>query len=505
MPPLEYDMRFYIVGLVLLTTPVGLFGNSPDEPIADRVARLVKQLGNKDFAKREAASKELDAIGEPALGALNKAASSSDAEIQSRATKIVRAVTVRLRAAVTKKELEKLQGAWSLVSYEKDGKQIKGEDKSHAFIVKGDRWSTYFGGQLFQAGTVTSIEVKERLNAIDLLITAGNEVGGTAKSIYAVKGDSLYYLLSGEPRATDFTTKPGDGRHYAVFRRVKVGAPWLPEIRFESAAFSTDLLVPESKQAIHRVALKCRLADGEVGALSFDPTNLKFDAFGDSAPGGNLSPLVTLDCTLKLIKFEKDRQLYELRGPKVVSHFSLVAYKSTTAGGDGRLLVHGPGGETRYVIDLSRPELRFPPCHPGCFPAATRVLVPRGTTAIERIHKGDLVTAIDAAGKLAPAKVAEVFVTRNRVLEVRTTGGALVTTATQPVGLEKGGFRAAGELKPGDRVWRWSDGKRSTVTVTAVTRADREVEVFNLILGEPTGFVAGGFLVRSKPPAVPQP
>ena len=80
-------------------------------------------------------------------------------------------------------------------------------------------------------------------------------------------------------------------------------------------------------------------------------------------------------------------------------------------------------------------------------------------------------------------------------------GGALGTTATQPVGLEGGGFRPAGELKPGDRIWRWQGGKRRAVAVTAVTAAGRETEVFNLILGEPTGFVAGGFVVRSKPPA----
>ena len=36
-----------------------------------------------------------------------------------------------------------------------------------------------------------------------------------------------------------------------------------------------------------------------------------------------------------------------------------------------------------------------------------------------------------------------------------------------------------------------------------VTTADREAEVFNLILGKPTSFVAGDFVVRSKPPAVP--
>jgi hypothetical protein len=210
---------------------------------------------------------------------------------------------------------------------------------------------------------------------------------------------------------------------------------------------------------------------------------------------------VTLDCTLKLVKAENDRQLYEIRGPKVVSCLSLVVYKGMRWSGDGRLLVHDRAGQVRYVIDLTRPELRFPPCHPGCFPAGTSVIVPGGTAAIERIGAGDLVTAVDAAGKASPAKVAGVFTTRNRVLEVRTEGGALVTTATQPVGLEAGGFRPAGELKPGDRIWRWQGGKRRAVAVTAVTAADREVEVFNLVLGEPTGFVAGGFVVRSKPPA----
>jgi uncharacterized protein (TIGR03067 family) len=471
----------------------------------DRIAALIRQLGDKEFARREEASKELDAIGEPALDALRKAVSSDDdPEIRSRAATIVRAVTDRIRAATTEKELKKLQGTWSLVSYEMEGKRIKGEDNRHLFVVKGNRWSIHIDGQVVQAGTVQQIEVMAKHNAIDLLITGGSGIRTTAVSIYVVEGGSLRYLNCGEPRATDFTTKRGDGRHFLTFRRAKPYRP--PEVRFESASFSTDLIVQESKEAIHRVALKCRLADGEAGTLTLDPTAPKFDTFGDPLPDGKPSPAVTLDCTLKLVKAEKDRQLFEIRGPKVVSRLSLVVYKGMMPAGDGRLLVHSRGGEVRYVIDLTRPELRSPPCHPGCFPAGTSVLVPDGKMAIERIREGDLVRTIDADGKLSSAKVAGVFTTRNRMLEVRTEGGTLVTTATQPVALEGGGFRAAGELKPGDRVWRWAGGKLRASAVTAVTPAGREVEVFNLILGEPTGFIASGFVVRSKPPApAPQP
>jgi hypothetical protein len=55
------------------------------------------------------------------------------------------------------------------------------------------------------------------------------------------------------------------------------------------------------------------------------------------------------------------RQLYEIRGPKIVSRLSLVAYDDITPWGDGRLLVHGKGGEVRYVSNLSLPERRPKP------------------------------------------------------------------------------------------------------------------------------------------------
>jgi len=37
--------------------------------------------------------------------------------------------------------------------------------------------------------------------------------------------------------------------------------------------------------------------------------------------------------------------------------------------------------------------------------------------------------------------------------------------------------------------------------VTAVADTGRQSRVYNLVLGDPVLFVAGGFLARSKPPA----
>src|SRR5262245_53456070 len=97
-----------IVGMVFLAG--ALNSDAIQESVTDRVDRLIKQLGHEQFKKREEASKQLEAIGEPALDALRKAASADDAEIRLRAERLVQAITRPIRAAAAKKELEKLKG-----------------------------------------------------------------------------------------------------------------------------------------------------------------------------------------------------------------------------------------------------------------------------------------------------------------------------------------------------------------------------------------------------------
>jgi hypothetical protein len=130
------------------------------------------------------------------------------------------------------------------------------------------------------------------------------------------------------------------------------------DVQFLGGTFSTDLPLPESKGSVHRAVLNCRLTDGGSGTLTLDPNVPKFDEFGDPVDCDKRSPLVILECTLKLTKKDKDRQLFEIRGPKIVSRLSLVAYRDIMPWGDGRLLVDSKGGQVRYVIDLfvARPK-----------------------------------------------------------------------------------------------------------------------------------------------------
>jgi hypothetical protein len=94
-----------------------------------------------------------------------------------------------------------------------------------------------------------------------------------------------------------------------------------------------------------------------------------------------------------------------------------------------------------------------------------------------------------------------VFTSKNRLVKVRTDHGAVVTTEAQPLCLTDGQFRRAGELKVGDRLWQWRNGRRVETVVREAAGTGKEATVFNLILGKSAIFVAGNFLARGKPPA----
>jgi hypothetical protein len=85
-----------LIAALLLPPPlVPTVTAAPDDA---EIARLVKQLGNDGFARREEASKRLEAIGEPARAALKRAAASSaDAEIRHRASRLIQALNARLQ------------------------------------------------------------------------------------------------------------------------------------------------------------------------------------------------------------------------------------------------------------------------------------------------------------------------------------------------------------------------------------------------------------------------
>lgn len=288
----------------------------------------------------------------------------------------------------------------------------------------------------------------------------------------------------------------------------------MAEIDLRSATLSPKVPLVELPQGASGFRLQAKInANGEAqGKLILDPNTNAYNEFGDLVLPKTKIANIELDCSIKLIKSDKGgggvpgRSLYAIEGKKIITRLFLVPDFPLALGREiqfGKLLIHEKGGMVvAYVIPLEGPLPKlFPPCHPGCFPAGTSVLTPGGIRLIETVKVGEMVLAVRPDGKTKPHKVQKVFVTDNRLVKVETEAGTLLTTLTQPLCLPNGTHHPAGELKPGQKILRWNNGKPEAVTVRAVTLTNHEEKVFNLILGGQQMFVAGGFLARSKPPA----
>jgi hypothetical protein len=303
---------------------------------------------------------------------------------------------------------------------------------------------------------------------------------------------------------------------------VRADEPEAGSVELSGTVDGRGLPMAECDSGVHRIKLTIKLdkkGQGS-GTLVLDATPNPIDDFGFPVTV-KADPPLKLECTLKLVgtkralaegpgggpAVEVEWQLYEITGPKIVSKLSLA--RETRAGWtNARFLWATKEGKERTLVILHgpQPEVKLlPPCHPGCFPAGTPIEVPGGSKAIEDLRSGHEVTTIGPDGKPGRGKVAAMFVTKNRLVQVTIEGKTLIATATQPLSLADGTLRAAGELKAGDRILIWVKGERAAVAVKSVDVTEREAPVYNVVLGDPVLFVANGFVARSKPPALVVP
>ena len=170
----------------------------------DRLARLIDELGHPRFVTREAAARELAAIGDSAVGPLRTAASTSpDPEVQARA----RAVLDVIAARAGELELARWAGYWKT----RDGVWLE---------VTGDRWSSATPTWGPNGGRMWVVEVGPTSVAADMLVEYGPNAGQICRAIYKLDGNRLRYCGTYTPiRATEFKA---DGGHYLVeFDRTK--------------------------------------------------------------------------------------------------------------------------------------------------------------------------------------------------------------------------------------------------------------------------------------------
>jgi hypothetical protein len=174
---------------------------------AARVSRLVRQLGDNEFRKREEASKELEAIGEPALGALRKAESDDNPEVRRRAGRLVQTIVARGRAAAARKELARLSGSWEAAGGVK-------------MTIRGDRFTSSTLATGPRNGKLAPVEVRDGTTLVDFVVEEGDVKGQTGKAILRLEGDTLHYCITyGEVRPAAF--QDAFGNFYIPFKRAQ--------------------------------------------------------------------------------------------------------------------------------------------------------------------------------------------------------------------------------------------------------------------------------------------
>lgn len=136
--------------------------------------------------------------------------------------------------------------------------------------------------------------------------------------------------------------------------------------------------------------------------------------------------------------------------------------------------------------------------HFRCVGAGTPIATPRGEVAIETLEVGDAIWAWDPeSGRRVTTHLEHIEALHaRRLLEL----GALRVTAGHPVFVD-GCWRAAGELVAGDALLDHAGHTRAIAA--APTALGRGGTVFELSVGWPHTYFAGGWLVHNKARYVP--
>ena len=288
-----------------------------------------------------------------------------------------------------------------------------------------------------------------------------------------------------------------------------------PSLDLRSEILTPPLAMNKDASAFYEIRLRGKIDDRgeEHGVLTLDPNAPTFDAFGTGRVLSSKNPQVRLDVKIEFIRTGRTQikaglppeewNLYRVTGSKLQTSIGLATPNKNLL--SGRLLIYDQGGQVKSVVELSNP---FPPgsrplpCHPGCFPAGTLVSTSSGVERIEKLKPGSRVITLDDQGRVTTRAVKKIFVVDNDVLKLETEHGPLLTTETQPLRVANGTTTGAGELSKGDAILRWENGKMLKSHILSVQERFRATRVHNLVFDETTFFVANGFVVRSKPPAI---
>lgn len=127
-----------------------------------------------------------------------------------------------------KLEYDKLRGTWLTVSLVSDGKVVvdgktpRKPGPETKLQYDGDRWIVKVGAKEVANGTF-KIDPTKIPKEMDLFDKTGVKNSNTKLAIYEITGDTYKYCVApaGQPRPTEFASKPGSKLSLGVSKREK--------------------------------------------------------------------------------------------------------------------------------------------------------------------------------------------------------------------------------------------------------------------------------------------
>ena len=124
------------------------------------------------------------------------------------------------RENALERELRRLQGDWTIDSETIDGQKQPDDIKKVTMTYTGHHWIQRKDGVVTSEG---SSEFRPDTNPkeIDISPLGGPAAGKVLPGIYRLSGDTYEscFVLPGKERPTGFSSEPGSGHVYVVFKR----------------------------------------------------------------------------------------------------------------------------------------------------------------------------------------------------------------------------------------------------------------------------------------------
>jgi uncharacterized protein (TIGR03067 family) len=123
-----------------------------------------------------------------------------------------------------KKDLDKLQGTWALVSGERDGKKFTEEEvKKTKLFIKGDTFRIPESSVATSDDGTIKIDPSKKPKEMNATTGSGPDKGKIWQGIYKLRGDryKVCFAPPGKDRPTEFSSKAGSGHLLQLWKREK--------------------------------------------------------------------------------------------------------------------------------------------------------------------------------------------------------------------------------------------------------------------------------------------